>query len=173
MLEDYIMDKNKLLLKDVNVLKYLIKNEQLILQHFFVPEGESPSHFLLRKANEVSNEITIESCKMSYSLPSLYVTSNANCVICKYTLEMKKSMNVILYDDVLGSSNITVLSKYCSSCKLTYYPGYFESFKEKKKIYYTEWTAYGVFISTYCSAFSIDLLDQLICMKQRFSFYPR
>ena len=80
---------------------------------------------------------------------------------------MKKSMNVILYDDVLGSSNITVLSKYCSSCKLTYYPGYFESFKEKKKIYYTEWTAYGVFISTYCSAFSVDLLDQLICMKQK------
>ena len=39
--------------------------------------------------------------------------------------------------------------------------------------FYTEWGNYGLLISTYCSAafstepFSTDLLDRLICMKQK------
>ena len=91
--------------------------------------------------------------KVLYCLRSLYVTS--------------KTLQINLYDDGLGTSLITVITKYCNSCKFTYYPGYFENYQDKCTYFYPEWRNYGVFISTYCSAFSTDLLDRLICMKQK------
>ena len=62
---------------------------------------------------------------------------------------------------------ITVITKYCNSCKYTYYPGYFENYQDKCTYFYPQWRNYGIFISTYCSAFSTDLLDRFICMKQK------
>ncbi len=73
----------------------------------------------------------------------------------------------MLYDDVLGSYKISIITKYCNHCKHTYYPGYFENWKEKERQYYAGWSSYGIFVSTICSAFSIDLLHRLVCMKQK------
>ena len=81
-------------------------------------------------------------------------------------LIIKKAMQTNLYDDVLGTSQITVITKYCKCCKFTYYPGYFENYQDKSTFFYPEWRKYGIFISTHNSAFSTDLLDRLICMKQ-------
>ena len=63
--------------------------------------------------------------------------------------------------------NITIITKYCNHCRLTYYPGYFESFLDKVRQYYDVWDSYKIFVSTNQTAFSRDMLDRLICMKQK------
>ena len=122
------------LLKDIKMLDYLLKNVSLVSTHFNIPKGETPRQFLLRISNALSDVIAtdVESKKERvYTTKPIFASREVNCPFCKSMLDVKKHLNVNLYDDVLGSSIITLLTKCCNSCKLTYYPGFFESFKEK------------------------------------------
>ena len=85
----------------------------------------------------------------------------------RWESESEKNVESTLYDDVLGSNKIAIITKYCSSCQYTYYPGYFESFSDHFRQYYDGWDSYGIFVSTNCSSLNIDLLDRLICLKQK------
>ena len=49
--------------------------------------------------------------------------------------QIKKAMCVKLFDDVLGTLPVCLITKYCSSCKLTYYPGYAENYEAKQLMY--------------------------------------
>ena len=41
------------LLRDNEILQYILKNEDLIEKNFDVQQNESPSHFILHKADEL------------------------------------------------------------------------------------------------------------------------
>ena len=104
------------LLRDNEILQYLLKNDELINKSFYVPQCESPSHFILRKANELYlNGVGESSIKVkSYFMPSLFATLKTNCLTCEKKLVIKKTIESLLYDDVLGSSKVSIISKYCS-----------------------------------------------------------
>ena len=76
-------------------------------------------------------------------------------------------MELKLYDDVLGTKMIKVLLKYCSDCKATHYPGFVEIYNNKVRYYEESWKNYKIFISTFCTAFSIDFLHRFVCLKQK------
>ena len=50
-------------------------------------------------------------------------------------LAIKKVVPATLYDDVLGTIPVGIITKYCRLCKLTFYPGYVESYESKVHIY--------------------------------------
>ena len=52
-------------------------------------------------------------------------------VLCE-KLSIKKYLKVALYDDVMGTMNVAVLTKFCNSSKVTYYPGFFENYGSMK-----------------------------------------
>ena len=74
-------------------------------------------------------------------------------------------MNATLYDDVLGTLDICIISKYCKNCKVTIYPSYMENYGEKNRVYCTDWKRYGIFMSTASSSFSIDFMERSVCLK--------
>ena len=159
------------LLRDDKIMQYLLKNQDIVKSNYDVPSNESPSHYIIRMSNELHLNQKLENDSSSktkcYSLPSIFASKRIFCVVCKRDLTVKKCIQCMLYDDVLGSYKIAIITKYCTHCKYTYYPGYFESWINKERHYYPDWSTYGIFVSTNYSAFSIDLLDRLICMKQK------
>ena len=157
------MAKNLLVsfLQDSNVLIYLKKHEDVIRDYFSVPVGMSPVGYVVALANQSD-----ENCSSSqYALSPMYCTTVSKCSFCDKKIAVKKTIKVSLYDDVLGTGDIAVLSKYCTSCKVTYYPGFSENYATKKRIYEDNWEKYGVFMSTYSSAFSLDFLERCVCLK--------
>ena len=157
---------NQQILKDDAAVKYLLRHDEMILEHFDVPNGESPGKHILRLSNEnIDSKSAVD--KLCYKIQTLYVTKIVNCSICKCFLKLKNHHRMDLYDDVFGTITITVLTKYCTQCKVTYYPGFIDNYKDKQKLFDENFAGYGVFFATKQSAFSIDLLDRLICMKQK------
>ena len=163
------MNSLRLLCVD-RIVKHLLKHEHLILDNFNVQQ-DSPANYILRMADKIFlDEKVIEKVGnhgRSYSMPSLFASLKTNCLTCEKRLIVKKNIQSMLYDEVLGSVKITIISKYCSDCKHIYYPGYFENFSDHLRQYYDGWESYGIFVSTIYSSFSIDLLDRLICLKQK------
>ena len=133
-----VMDELVVLLKDQSVLNYMLKNDSLLLDHYTILEGETPRKFLINASNRSYDEFNGEEyfakklCNNIYKTKSYYVTKMLNCMFCDNLLDMKRHLNLQLYDDVLGSSKVTLLAKFCKICKLTYYPGYCENYKEQK-----------------------------------------
>ena len=134
------MDNNRYALLDPTVINYLLCHQKLIADHFIIPDGDLPERHILRLSNKAIEAPAAASSRMCYSLPTIYVTSSTNCSICQRDLKIKNHQNLNLYDDVLGTIVLTVLTKYCSQCKLTYY-----NYKEKQRIFHEELTAHGVF----------------------------
>ena len=108
------------LLGDPLIVKHLTQHEDLIQNNFDVPQDESPVHFILRQSNEFFiNEQKIPSQRLiTYYLPTLFASTKKACIICSKELKIKKNIKSVLYDDVLGSNDITIILKYCSGCKL-------------------------------------------------------
>ena len=146
------------ILKDEDVVQYLLKNEDIIINCFDVPHDQSPTKFLLCLANEACCQRTRKYSKL-YSV-SLYSSIRMECTFCTKNLKIKKKLTLQLFDDIFGTNNIIVLTKYCKFCKLTYYPGYAEHYEAKVHYYDTDWKIYGIFISTHCTAFSNDFLNR-------------
>ena len=147
------------LLTDTKILDYLLKNIGLTCTHFKIPE-EAPRQFLLRMSNAFCDVInTFDGSKKDciYAIKPIYVSRELNCTMSNAQLDVKKHF---------GSSIITIFIKYCKSCKLSCYPWFFKSYKDKKRWYYSNWNRNGIFVSTHCTAFSTDLLDRLIALKQ-------
>ena len=160
----FIIMEQQVLVEDEEFVNYLLKNEDIIRKCFKVPEDKSPSTFLVSLAYE-SNTKSLMS--KEYSSASLYATKKTCCSFCAKKLKVKKKLNVNVYDDIFGTTSIIILSKYCKSCKLTYYPGYAEDYNAKIRYFDDNWNSYGIFVSTFCTAFSNDFLDRCICLKQK------
>ena len=154
------------------MLNYMLKNENVLLKHYTMPEGETPRKFLLKVSNRSNDQVKgdewfIKNSSNLYKTNMFYVTKMLKCMFCHNLLEIKRHIDLKLHDDVLGSSTVTLFTKFCRSCILTYYPGYCENYKEQKRYFYPCWKTYGIFVSTHCTAFSIDLLERLITLKQK------
>ena len=158
------MEKNRWLLRDVDILNYLLRHEELILKQFNVPVGTSPTKHILMLSNIITNDVTQQPFQqpMSYSLGTIYTTTRTKCTLCEKDLTIKNYQNAKLYDDVLGSNDIVIFTKTCKNCKVNFYPGFLENYKEKSKVFHSDFRNQGVFFSTNRSAFSIDLLERLI-----------
>lgn len=157
---------------DESVIKFLLNNEQLIMNCFSVPKDMTPKAFFLQISNEeiMGNIDSNQSyAKMSnYKQQPLYVTKIKDCLSCNsMKLKVKKCIAMKLFDDFFGTSNIFVLTKYCSSCKITYYPGFGENYEMKVRYYEQDWKNYKIFISTHNTAFSIDFMQRSVCLKQK------
>ena len=157
------------ILDDPKVVQFLLKNENLITKHYNVPAAESPSHFLIKLVNNrfTSDGAVKGNIPRCYYLPSLYSTKLVCCTNCSSDLVVKKVTEATLYDDVLGSFTVDIITKFCKLCKFTYYPGFFEHYEEKSRWYYPEWDTYKIFVSTNNTIFSTDLLNRLISLKQK------
>ena len=122
----------KSVLQDSSVVKYLLQHENIVTENFTVPTGESPCDYIIHLCNYHTgrgNGLIDE--KFTYSKSPIYSTFLNECMICNRTLKIKKAMRAKLYDDVLGTLPVCLITKYCSSCKLTYYPGFAESYETK------------------------------------------
>ena len=97
------------LLGDPLIVKHLTQHEDLIQNNFDVPQDESPVHFILRQSNEFFiNEQKIPLQRLiTYYLPTLFASTKKACIICSKELKIKKNIKSVLYDDVLGSNDIT------------------------------------------------------------------
>ena len=105
------------LLTDTKILNYLLKNIDLTCTHFKIPEEEAPRQFLLRMSNalcDVNSTFDGSNKDRIYALKPIYVSRELNCTMCNAQLDVKKHLNANLYDDVLASSTITILTKYCN-----------------------------------------------------------
>ena len=113
------------LLVDECVIKYLLRNEELIGECFDLPNDESPSEFLIKLSNE---ECLLEMEKgaplkknmkyKQYEQHSLYTSILRSCSFCNATLNVKKSIKMFLYDDVFGTTKIIVLTKFCKQARI-------------------------------------------------------
>ena len=83
------MDKNRWLLRDVAVLNYLMRHEDIIFGHFNVPVGTSPTKHILMLSNQITNVVTTQQ-PMSYSLGTLYTATIAKCTLCDNDVTIKK-----------------------------------------------------------------------------------
>ena len=158
----------KSVLQDSSVVKYLLQHENIVTENFTVPTGESPCDYIIHLCNYHTgrgNGLIDE--KFTYSKSPIYSTFLNECMICNSTLKIKKAMRAKLYDDVLGTLPVCLITKYCSSCKLTYYPGFAESYETKQLIYEKNWRTYGIFVSNHKSCFSIDFMDMTVSLKLR------
>ena len=153
---------NNSILSDVTTLNWLLKHDDVIRQHFDVPHGISAgTHLLALQMLEVKTQ------PMTYSLPSLYASNLSTCCQCSALLKVKKQMKSTLFDDVLGTCQTSVITKYCKNCKLTYFPGYYENYIENIREYYPGWDKYPIFQSTHQTMLSMHLLKQMVCLKQK------
>ena len=116
------------ILQDTQVVTYLMKHEKLINEYFHVPSDCSPKSFIIGLANESAAKPKYP----QYHVSPIYTNLMAACRTCNMSLKIKKVMNASLYDDVLGTLDICILSKYCNECKITYFPTYLENYLEKK-----------------------------------------
>ena len=51
------MDELIVLLKDRLVLNYMLKNENVLLKHYTMPEGDTPRKFLLKASNRSNDQV--------------------------------------------------------------------------------------------------------------------
>ena len=162
---DVKMENNLLvtLLQDSNVIVYLKKHEEVIREYFNVPDGVSPISHVVALSNKYFQ--SKRQSPLEYRLSPLYCTTKSKCSFCDSKLAVKKTLRITLYDDVLGSREVAVLLKFCKSCKITFYPGFSENYETKKRIYEENWEKYGIFTSTYSTAFSLDFMKRSICLK--------
>ena len=130
------------ILKNNLVLKYILKHEDLIHELFDVPSESTPMSYVIALANQAKEESAT-----SYSLSPIYCTTTTVCSFCSVKLVLKKALNTLLYDEGLGTRKISVLCKYCKSCKLTYYPGFSESYQTQTRIFEDDWEKYDIFVS--------------------------
>ena len=164
------MDFREIIIQDDCNLEFLLKKIELIKFAFNVPDGECPTKFLLTLSTIIGDSKTrsngnFDSC--NYSIFPMYVSKIKSCQFCKNDLKIKKSLNVKYFDDVFGTRNIKVLTKYCNSCKLTVYPGFAENHKESQRYYDDDWQEYPIFLSTFCTALSLDFLKRFVSLKQK------
>ena len=111
----------KSILQDSSVVKFLLQHKNVVTENFTVPTGESPLQYIIQLCNYHTgsgNGLTDE--KFSYSKSPLYSTTLDKCMVCNNKLKIKKAMRAKLFDDVLGTLPVCLITKYCSSCKLTY-----------------------------------------------------
>lgn len=158
------MTRSKILhevLQDNQVVTYLLKHEKLIVDYFNVPFNCSPKTFIIELANETAAKPEYP----QYHVSPIYTNLMATCKTCNMSLKIKKAMNASLYDDVLGTLDICILSKYCNECKVTYFPTYEENYLEKKRIYMEDWRRYGIFMCTGHTSYSIDFMERSVCLK--------
>ena len=106
----------------------MLKHEKLINEYFHVHSDCSPKSYIIGLANES----TAKPKYPQYHVSPIYTNLMAACRTCNMSLKIKKVMNASLYDDVLGTLDICILSKYCNECKITYFPTYLENYLEKK-----------------------------------------
>ena len=69
------------LLKDIKIFEYLLKNVNLVLNHFNIPDGEVPRQFLLRMNNallDVSTTDVAVKKERFYTTKPMYVTREKN-----------------------------------------------------------------------------------------------
>ena len=69
------------LLKDIKIFEYLLKNVNLVLNHFNIPDGEAPRQFLLRMNNallDVSTTDVAVKKERFYTKKPMYVTREKN-----------------------------------------------------------------------------------------------
>ena len=169
---------NRDILTDCSVLEYIQKNIHLVDAHFDVPDGVSPTRYIIELSNEALlaqlGKLNIGKEKeLTYRLPTIYTYPGGSCIKCTSALKTKRHIESVLYDDVHGSNFITIISKYCKNCKLTYYPGLIESYADQNNCeeifheYTNDWSTYPIFISTTKTSFSMDMMNQLICMKMK------
>ena len=102
--------------------------------------------------------------KFSYSKSPLYSTTLDKCMVCNNKLKIKKAMRAKLYDDVLMLP-VCLITKYCLSCELIYYPGFAEDYETKQVMYETDWRKYGMFVSNHKSCFSTDFMDMTVSLN--------
>ena len=123
----------KSVLQDSSVVKYLLQHENVITENFTVPTGESPSEYIIQLSNHHTGcgSGFIDE-KFVYSKSPMYSTFLNECMLCNNKLKIKKAMRAKLYDDVLGTLPVCLITKYCSYCKLTHYPGYAENYDTKQ-----------------------------------------
>lgn len=160
------MTRSKILhdiLQDNLVMGYLLKQEHLIVKYFNIPLNTSPKCFIMELANASATD---------FEYPQYHVSPiNANlmtvCTLCNSTLRIKKTVDTLFFDDVLGTQNLCIISKYCSNCKVTVYPTYQENYQEKKRLYMEDWRRYGLFMSTAHTSFSLDFMERTVCLKLR------
>ena len=158
----------KSVLQDSSVVKYLLQHEDVVTENFSVPTGESPSEYIVQLSNHHTGSGSgFIDDEFIYRKSPLYSTILHQCMVCNNKLKVKKAMRARLYDDVLGTLPICLITKYCSSCKLTYYPGYAENYEAKQLMYEKNWRAYGIFVSNHKSCFSIDFMDMTVSLKLR------
>jgi hypothetical protein len=136
------------LLQDTAVVTFLIKNEAVIKEYFDVPDGESPRVHLLKLSNNIRISGTSSgfSTLLRYTASPVYCSTTQACSFCQEKLFMKKIVQVTIYDDILGSRKAAVLTRYCRSCKVTYYPGFSENYVTKVRIFDDAIDKYGIFM---------------------------
>ena len=161
---------DKFMLTDDLVTDFLQKNEEIIKFCYNIPDSVSPCTFILGLINEAfCNDTSATTSKhATYSSYNFYSSRNTCCSFCENKLKVKKCLKKVrLYDDIFGTRNICILTKFCNSCKLTYYPGFCENYEAKKRFFDKNWVQYGIFVSTHCTAFSIDILHRMVTLKQK------
>ena len=174
------MDFYEILMEDEDAIHYLMKKPEII-KFVFQVEDECPRTFLIRESNSfVSNEPSRHgrhgnNNKYRYSSFPLALTNRKNCDSCTSALKIKKCVDAKLFDDIFGTTQIKVLTKYCSNCKITAYPGFSENHITKMRIYDDDWDKYNIFVSTHCTSFSTDFLRRFVALKQKchVTFYGR
>ncbi len=151
-------------LADNIVVKYLLKNESIISKYFNVPAGLDPKTYLLNLANFGSGNRN-KSSEYEYRISPIHCSFLSACSFCHGSLVVKKTVNASLYDDVFGTLQVAIISKYCKSCKLTFYPGYAENYETRTHIYENDWRKYGIFLSTSTTCFSEDFIERSVGLK--------
>ena len=153
---------NLAILNDTEVISWLLKHEDVIVQHFNIPTEMSPSmHLLSLQMYNAKNP------SMTFSLPSIYASQEFNCHGCTTPLKIKKLIKSTFFDDILGTNEISVITRHCKKCKVTYYPGYYETHIESTRVYYSGWDQYPEFQSTHQTMMSMHCLDMLVCLMQK------
>ena len=125
----------KSVLEDNIVVKYLLKHESIISKYFNVPDDLDPKTYLLNLANFANGNRYNSSSEYEYRISPIHCSFLNACSLCHGSLVAKRAINASLYDDVLGTLQVAIISKYCKSCKLTFYPGYVENYEARSHIY--------------------------------------
>ena len=152
------------LLQDQDILTFIRRNEEIITNHFDVPLATNPNHFILQLSNEAEEKKS--QLYDSYKIPRVFASTAKECQFCAKKRSIKKYLKVALYDDVMGTMNVAVLTKFCSSCKVTCYPGFSENYGSKVRIFDENWRSSIIFLATYRTAFAVDFLERSVCLKQ-------
>ena len=155
------MEFRKLLLQDSSLIAFLETRPDLIRDIFDIPGEINPATHLIHLSNTVEDVVDAQPPN------TIFFSNEKQCMMCRQPLAIKKSMNINVFDDVLGTRRCVLITKCCKSCKLTVYPGYVENYKSSIRIYYDNFKEYPIFVSTHCTAFTTDFLATFVALKQK------